>query len=345
MSDEQIYQALDSLKNLFHYEIITVNPSDIKPKFQSNSPSSEYMNGIKYLNDGKYIWSRLEITDKKLHFTYFSEYSLLEYLFDTARFDIKIRPQASTDTHSPMNDEQIYRALDSLKTLFYYNPPISSMSLKPNFKSDNPEIEYMHGVDLLKNGKYIWSRLSITNKEREYDYISESSLVEYLFDTAHYEIKIKPYEKVDYKNPHHQSNVGFSADDGEFYVKRASNGKIYLMVEHSDSKYQEARLASHGNCSYDLQYSSMMVKFKDGTVKTLTNVYPVHEIDCNGGSCHHFTDQFDITTIKVADIVKIRLNNLYDKHDYNNKYIGEMLSLMQTAAIENYKESKAQDDF
>ena len=247
-----------------------------------------------------------------------------------------------------MSDEQILRALDSLKNLYHYESQLSffsALGIKPNFESDKPEYEYMRGIEHMNNGLYIWSRLDIIDKKYGWDCDIESSLLEYMFDTARYEIRIKPQKQVDYKYDSHQSDVGFSEQDGPFYVKRASNGKIYLMVEHSDSKYREARLVSHGNCSYDLQYSSMMIKFKDGTVKTLTNVHPLHEIDCDDYSCHHFTDQFDITTVKVANIVKIRLINYTDKYDYNNKYIGEMISLMQSAAIENYKESKAQDDF
>ena len=256
-------------------------------------------------------------------------------------------PQCANN-HIQMSDEQIYQALDSLKNLYHYESQyyfFSARCIKPKFESNDPDNEYMHGIDHLKNGLYIWSRLIIKDKDLGWKRNNKSDLMEYLYDTNHYEIKIKPQEQVDYKNDSHQTDVGFSDIDGPFYIKRASNGKIYLMVEHSDNRYREAKLVSHGNCSYDLQYSSMMIKLKDGTVKTLTNAHPLHEIDCVDGSCHHFTDQFDITSVKVADIVKIRLIDFTDKYDYNNEYIGEMLSLMQSAAIENYKESKAQDDF
>lgn len=256
-------------------------------------------------------------------------------------------PQCANN-HIQMSDEQIFQALDSLKNLYHYESKyyfFTARCIKPNFESNNPDKEYLHGIDHLENGLYIWSRLIIKDKDLGWKRNIKSDLMEYLYDTNRYEIKIKPQEQVDYKISSHQTDVGFSDADGPFYVKQASNGKLYLMVEHSDSEYREAKLVSHGNCSYDLQYSSMMIKLKDGTVKTLTNAHPLHEIDCVNGSCHHFTDQFDITSVKVADIVKIRLIDFTDKYDYNNEYIGEMLSLMQSAAIENYKESKAQDDF
>lgn len=341
MSDEQIYQALDSLKNLFHYEIRKFNSSYCKPKFPSKSAYTEYTNAIQHLNNRAYIWPRLEIIDKKEKYSSISSSSILEYLFDTVRYEIKIKHQASIDNGFSMSDEQIYQALDSLKNLYSYNPPSYLLNIMPNFPSNNPEIEDLHGVSLLQNGEYIWSRLKITNKTGAYDNISESSLVKCLFDTAQYEIKIKPQEEIDYTYNSHQSDVGFSSIDGCFYVKRTNTGKILLMVEHADSKFREAKLIKHGNCSYDLQYSSIMIKMKDGTIKTINNLKPLHEIDTR----HLFTDQFDITSVKVADIVKIRLINFTDKYDYNSKYIGEMISLMQSAAIKNYKESKAQDEF
>ena len=341
MSDEQIYQALDSLKNLFHYEIKEFNSSYCKPKFPSKSAYTEYSNAIQHLNNRAYIWPRLEIIDKKEKYSRISSSSILEYLFDTVRYEIKIKPQATAENDFSMSDEQIYQALDSLKNLYSYNPPAYSLNIVPNYKSEKPEIEYMDGIKMLKNGRYIWSRLEIINKRGDYFLNSESSLLKYLFDTAQYEIKIKPQKEIDYTYKSHQSDVGFSSIDGCFYVKRTNTGKIILMVEHADSRFREAKLVKHGNCSYDLQYSSIMLKMKDGTTKTLNNINPLHEIDTR----HLFTDQFDITSVKVADIVKIRLIDFTDKYDYNSKYIGEMISLMQSAAIKNYKESKAQDEF
>ena len=260
----------------------------------------------------------------------------------------KFVPQCANN-HIQMSDEQIYQALDSLKNLFYYESDYSfftPLGIKPKFQSNNPEIQYLKAEDLLINANYIWSRLEIIDKKYDFNFGNYiSSLIEYLFNTARYEIKIKPQEKVDYNYDSHQSDVGFSDQDGVFYVKRSKTGKIILMIEHTDSKSHEAKLVKHGNCSYDLQYSSIMLKMKDGTTKTLYNIGPLHEIDCTDYYCHIFTDQFDITPIKVADIVKIRLINFTDKYDYNSKYIGEMISLMQSAAIKNYKESKAQDEF
>ena len=88
-----------------------------------------------------------------------------------------------------------------------------------------------------------------------------------------------------------------------------------------------------------------VIIFKDGTTKTITNYSPIHNIDCDEYHCHEFTEQFNITGIKFSNIEKIRFSSLNDKYDYENEYLGEMMSLMEKAAKENLKESIEMDKF
>ena len=260
-------------------------------------------------------------------------------------------PQCAQNFFS-MSDDEVRLFLDSLMSCYNceQNPYTHDVKITPKFESDDPQKAYLKWDEGIKEkGQYVWSRLSIENKNKD-DWFAEtiflkSFLLEYLFNNKRFIVSIVPAQPCTYEIKEHQTNVGFSGEDGMFSIKKTPTQSI-LMVSHYDSQFREARiLKHHGNCDYDRQFGEMMIRLKNGRVITLTNIHPLHTIDCNGNHCHYFIDQFDLTGINVSEIIKIRLSDATDNYDFENEYMSAMLELMIKAATKNLEESLKANEF
>ncbi len=338
---DAIKKTIDSLKNLYTFEIkkdqkgkpYTTN--NIIPKYECDDPYYEYRRWKKHINNPDYLTSRLTIKDLSINKNITDYANLIIFLFHPEKFEINI-------SNPYMNTEEILASLEQLKKMYNYNVPFSPNNIIPIYKSDSIYNEHLKWQEHTEYADDLWNSLLISGASN----ITKEKLIEYLFDPE-CSVNIKPtnYGIVTYENYTHQNNLGFSDSDGGFYIKQTNDGKTILMISHNDSKYKEAKIIHHRNCTYDQQYESMTIRFKDGSTKTIYNYSPIHEINCDNSHCHEFTDQFNITGINTNNICKIRLTSLYDQFDYENEYMGEMITLMKKAAIKNLKESINRNKF
>lgn len=221
--------------------------------------------------------------------------------------------------HITLSEQQIRNVLDSVKNLYTYkksHPIFLPEDIIPNYKHENSFKElYKFQEHVGKDTcDYILSRLTIIRKD--YNGIKIEHNIHYmdvisLIMNPDNIVKIKPEVAITYNPDYHINNAGISARDGIFSVKEENDGNLFLLCEKD--KYN---------------FTSVTLMMRDGTI-----------------IIREGNNKFNIMDISYDDIAKIRLLTETDKYDFDNKYIGEMISLMAKAAVINFNESKEQNQF